>query len=198
MITHEEMRETLNPITIEGAATFLRHLGSYQYEMITVLGSRGYNQLTPVELVENFNPTAPARKVGPVYFTGGPKNKDYKGNYLTFLVDKAMKAQFINGPKFVLDVIKYVEGVTAKLSPKRGLDHSELCALIQELHGTRLPVEHGLGNLGVCYLGYDLDELEDEMLHMGLACCDTCGLWVRVEDWYGGACYQCYMSMRGP
>jgi len=196
MLTHEQLRNRLTFLTIESAVMILRHFGDAVADELLVLSAGGYCRTTPAELVQDFNPKAPTFKVGPVYFYGGPNIlRQYKGNYLTFIVDRAMRAQFRHGPQFVEDVITYVEGVTTALAlPRPKLDYPRLCNLIRALHHTRTPIEHALDDLGLVWTDYDLDDVEQDMLDMGLGQCESCGLWEKVELMDGADCDRCSLQ----
>jgi len=105
------LRERLSEFTIEGSILFLRNLGHYEWDKITVLTTNGYREMFVWELVEHFNGSVPVDRLHPVYFWGGPMvAKQYKGNYLTYLVDRAMYATCEKGWVTVNATINYCEG----------------------------------------------------------------------------------------
>lgn len=107
------LRDRLSGFTVEGATVLLRHLGQYQFDKITVLTHKGYRNMPAFELVGHFNGSVPVDRLKPVYFWGGPmRARQYKGDFLTFLVDRAMYTACEKGWAQVNATINYCDGVT--------------------------------------------------------------------------------------
>lgn len=85
------LRERVADFSVEASIPLLRHLGNCDHDKITVLTHQGYRIMFVWELVEHFNRSVPVDRIRPMYFWGGPMlAKQFKGDYLTFIVDRAM------------------------------------------------------------------------------------------------------------
>lgn len=193
MRTTEEWREQVDFLTIEAAAMFLRTLGQFHYKKFQVLCSDGYKRLDASDLCLNFNPSAPAAKVGPVYFCGGPSRiNQYKGNYLTFIIDCVMAAQGEKGVEFIDDTVTYARSVCIGITPLPPLNYWQVCRLIKTLHKTSQPIEWGLEDIGLMPGDYDIEDVEDQLHDFGLYECESCGVWIQTDTLDGNCdCPSC-------
>lgn len=92
----------------------LKCLGHCEWDQIIVLTTNGYQTVCARELPALFNRSVPVTLLKPVYFWGGPLHaKQYKGNYLTFLVDRTMHRMCEKGWAHVNATILYCEGLAA-------------------------------------------------------------------------------------
>ena len=108
------LRTRLLKFTIEQSVLLMRNLGGYELDKITILTHNGYRRLSVLELVEHFNGSVPVDRLKPVYFWGGPMiAKQYKGDYLTYLVDRVMYAMCERGWLYVNATIAYCEGLAS-------------------------------------------------------------------------------------
>jgi hypothetical protein len=108
------LRDRLSGLTIEQSVVLLRNFGHYDSDKITVLTHRGYRNMFVWEVVEHFNGSVPVTKLKPVYFWGGPMvSRQYKGDYLTYIVDRAMYVMCEKGWNYVNATINYCEGLYA-------------------------------------------------------------------------------------
>jgi len=111
------LRDRLSGFTIEQSVTLLRNFGHYEFDKLTVLTHRGYLNTSVWELTEHFNGSIPVGKLKPVYFWGGPMvAKQYKGDYLTYIVDRAMYTMCEKGWAYINSTILYCEGLYAEHS----------------------------------------------------------------------------------
>lgn len=116
MLTY--LREQLSFLTIEASIVFLRHLGGFERDKIIVLSARGYARHFIWELPQHVNGSVPVDRLRPIYFEGGPSQaKRYKGNYLTFLVDRAMLVMREKGKEYVDAVVEYSKGFIKEVRP---------------------------------------------------------------------------------
>jgi hypothetical protein len=116
MLTY--LREQLSFLTIEASIVFLRHLGGFERDKIIVLSARGYARHFICELPQHVNGSVPVDRLRPIYFEGGPSQaKRYKGNYLTFLVDRAMLVMCEKGKEYVDAVVEYSKGFIKEVRP---------------------------------------------------------------------------------
>ena len=108
------LRDRLSKFTIEQSVLLLRKFGHYDFDKLTVMTSKGCHNLSVWELVEHFNGSAPVDRLRTVYFWGGPMAaRQYKGDYLTYLVDRAMYAMCEKGWTFIHLTIIHCEGCYA-------------------------------------------------------------------------------------
>lgn len=104
------LRERLADFSVEASLPLLRCLGHCDHDKLTVLTHKGYLEMFVWELVEHFNRSVPADRIRPVYFWGGPMMaKRYRGDYLTFIVDRAMYRTCEKGWAHVNATINYCE-----------------------------------------------------------------------------------------
>jgi hypothetical protein len=87
----------------------LKCLGHCEHDKITVLTHQGYRSMFAWELVEHFNCSVPVDRIRPVFFFGGPGMVQYRGDYLTFIVDRAMSRICEKGWAHVNATILYCE-----------------------------------------------------------------------------------------
>ncbi len=105
------LRERIAGFSIEASLPLLKRLGRCDYDRITVLTHLGYRDMFVWELVEHFNRSVPVDRIRPLYFWGGPLlAKKYKGDYLTFIVDRAMSRVCAYGWAHVNALIVRCEG----------------------------------------------------------------------------------------
>jgi hypothetical protein len=184
METLNYLRDKLAALTIETSVIFLRNLGHFESDKLIVIGAGGYRRLCPKDLPVHFNGSVPVNRLKPVYFHGGPQGvKKYKGNYLTYLVDRAMYVMCEEGKAHVDALIEYCKGFAqAKSSVEPSLSHNKLDSLYRVLLGTDDCIEIGLWSIGVDPEGYNLDHVEDDLLDFGIEQCERCGYWVPYED----------------
>lgn len=110
ILTH--LRERIAGFSVEASLPLLRCLGHCEHDKITVLTHQGYRNMSVWELVEHFNGSVPVDRIRPVYFWGGPMlAKQYKGDYLTFIVDRAMYRACEKGWAHVSATIGHCEGL---------------------------------------------------------------------------------------
>lgn len=108
------LRDRLTSFSIEGSLKLLKCFGGCEWDYITVLTANGYVNMPAKTLPEHFNRSVPVGRLKPVYFWGGPMMaKQYKGDYLTFLVDRAMYRMCEKGWAHVNATILYCEGLAA-------------------------------------------------------------------------------------
>lgn len=108
------LRDRLSGFSIEGSLDLLKCLGGCEWDQITVLTANGYTTIPAKTLPEHFNRSVPVDRLKPVYFWGGPLiAKQYKGDYLTFLVDRTMHCMCEKGWAHVNATILYCEGLAA-------------------------------------------------------------------------------------
>jgi hypothetical protein len=183
------LRDKLAFLTVEVAPIFLRSLGNYEHDkLIVTLG--GARRIQAQHLAEHFNGPVPVSKLKPVYFQGGPQgSKLYKGNYLTFLVDRAMYVMCEKGKAHVDAVIEYCKGFVAVKTPLR-LTNEQIHNLHYALLGTDDRVEIGLWSIGVDPSGYDLDFIEDDLLEFGMVQCERCDRWL-PDDQFDVEAFTC-------
>jgi len=187
------LRDRLAFLTIETAPIFLRSLGSFEFDkLIVTLG--GARQIEAQFLAEHFNGKVPVSRLKPVYFHGGPQgSKLYKGNYLTFLVDRAMYVMCEKGKAHIDAIIEYCKGFTATRTPIR-LTNKQIHNLHYALLGTDDCIEDGLWSIGIDPNGYDLDFIEDDLLEFGMVQCECCDRWLPGDqfDVEAFTCNDCY------
>lgn len=105
------LRKRLSFLTIEASIVFLRHLGAFEWDKIITVSSKGFVRHYVYELPLHFNGSVPVDRLRPIYFDGGPmQSKGYKGDYLTFLVDRAMLVMCEKGKEHVDALIEYSRG----------------------------------------------------------------------------------------
>ena len=105
------LRERIKDFSVEASVHLLRCLGGCDHDTLVVLTHQGYRSLRAADFVEHFNPSVPVDRIRSVYFWGGPlQAKQYKGDYLTFIVDRAMYRTCEKGWAHVQATIVYCEG----------------------------------------------------------------------------------------
>jgi len=109
------MRDKLAFLSVETAVIFLRNLfESFENDKIIVLSAKGYIRLTAGELPLHYDKDTPVSHIRTVYFYGGPMQAtQYKGDLLTFLIDRALLISCEKGIEFVDSVVAYAKGFTS-------------------------------------------------------------------------------------
>ena len=107
------MRYRLVALTVESSVMLLRHLGNFDWDEIVILTANGYKTMAVRELPEHFNGSVPVGRLRPVYFWGGPMvAKQFEGDYMTFIIDRAIYVMCEKGWAHVNATIAYCEGLS--------------------------------------------------------------------------------------
>lgn len=97
-------------ITLDEAIILLRQLGGFEKDEIVVRVSAGYFTMQVRSLLEHYSRSEYCINIRPVYFTGGPIEKRYKGTLLTLLLDRILLMSHEKGCAFALRTVKYARG----------------------------------------------------------------------------------------
>lgn len=97
-------------ITLEEGIILLAALGDFDEDKIVVRVSAGYYTIQVRALLEHYSPSEYCINIRPVYFTGGPIEKRYKGTLLTLLLDRILLMSHEKGCAFALRTVKYARG----------------------------------------------------------------------------------------
>jgi hypothetical protein len=113
LLTH--LRKRLAPFSVAGSVPLLRSFGRFDLDRVNVLTRLGFRYISVNELGKHFNRTVPVDRIRTMCFTGGPlQAKQFKGDYLTFIVDRAMIVVLAKGLAHVEATILYhLEAVDA-------------------------------------------------------------------------------------
>ena len=96
-------------ITLSEAVALLRLLGDFNQDSV-IIRKRGYRRLSVYDLWQWYSSKDYCNNIWPVYFKGGPFGEtDFRGTFLTMVLDRVLLTGHKKGFETVLEIINYVQ-----------------------------------------------------------------------------------------